>query len=65
MSWCACEYGNQLVYLHKPHLRITLQTLTGSHLITDYCTVMLDPRDPLLQYEKTQGFAAVPVFGRA
>jgi len=19
-SWCACEYGNQLVYLHMPHL---------------------------------------------
>ena len=24
VSWCACEYGNQLVYLHKSHLRTTL-----------------------------------------
>ena len=33
--WCACDYGNQLLYLHKPHFRITLQTLTASHL---HCT---------------------------
>jgi hypothetical protein len=25
------------------------------------CTVLLDPRDPLLQSERTQGFAANPV----
>ena len=29
------------------------------------CTVLLDPRDPLLQSERTQGFAADPVYGRA
>ena len=29
------------------------------------CTVLLDPRDPLLQSERTQGFTAGPVYGRA
>ena len=29
------------------------------------CTVLLDPRDPFLQSERTQGFAAGPVYGRA
>ena len=29
------------------------------------CTQLLDPRDPLLQSERTQGFAADPVYGRA
>jgi hypothetical protein len=29
------------------------------------CTVLLDPRDPLLQSERTQGFTADPVYGRA
>ena len=28
-------------------------------------TVLLDPRDPLLQSERTQGFTADPVYGRA
>ena len=28
-------------------------------------SVLLDPRDPLLQSERTQGFAADPVYGRA
>ena len=31
-SWCACEYGNQLVYLHMPHWRITLQPFAASRL---------------------------------
>ena len=26
------------------------------------CTVQLDPRDPLLQSERTQGFAADPIY---
>ena len=30
-----------------------------------FCTVLLDPRDPLLQSERTQGFTADPVYGRA
>ena len=29
------------------------------------CTVLLDPRDPLLHSERTQGFAADPDYGRA
>ena len=29
------------------------------------CTVLLDPRDPLLHSERTQGFTADPVYGRA
>ena len=29
------------------------------------CTVLLDPRDLLLRSERTQGFAAGPVYGRA
>jgi hypothetical protein len=35
-----------------PHLRITL--------LRAICTVLLDPRDPLLHSERTQGFAADP-----
>ena len=46
-----------MVYLHTPHCRITRQTLTASHL-----TVLLDPRDLLLQSERTQSFAADPVY---
>jgi len=29
------------------------------------CTVLLDPRDPLLQSERTQGFTAGPIYGWA
>ena len=29
------------------------------------CTVLLDPRNPLLRSERTQGLAAGPVYGRA
>ena len=29
------------------------------------CTVLLDPRDPVLQSERTQGFTADPVYGRS
>ena len=29
------------------------------------CTVLLDPRDPLLRSERTQSFVASPVYGRA
>ena len=32
VSWCACEYGNQVVYLHKPHLRTTLELITASRM---------------------------------
>ena len=36
-----------------------------SHSPRAICTVLLDPRDPSLQSERTQGFAADPVYGRA
>ena len=29
------------------------------------CTVLLDPRNPLLRSERIQGFAAGPVYARA
>jgi len=32
------------------------------HSLRAICTVLLDPRDPLLQSERTQGFAADPVY---
>ena len=34
------------------------------HLLRAICTVLLDPRDPLLRSERTQGFTADPVYGR-
>ena len=33
-----------------------------SHSLRAICTVQLDPRDLLLQSERTQGFAADPVY---
>ena len=36
-----------------------------SHSLRAICTVLLDPRDLLLQFESSQGFAADPVYGRA
>ena len=36
-----------------------------SHSLRAICTVLLDHRDPLLQSERTPGFAADPVYGRA
>ena len=33
-----------------------------SHSLRAICTVLLDPRNPLLQSERTQGFAADPVY---
>ena len=32
------------------------------HSLRAICTVLLDPRDPLLQSERMQGFAADPVY---
>ena len=34
--------------------------LSKQHSLRAICTVLLDPRDPLLQSERTQGFAADP-----
>jgi len=59
-AWCACEHGNQLVYAH-----MSVYGPPFSHSPRAICTVLLDPRDPLLQSERTQGFAAGPVYGRA
>ena len=36
-----------------------------SHSLRAICTALLDPRDPLLQSEWTQGFTVNPVYGRA
>ena len=36
-----------------------------SHSLRAIYTVLLDPRDPSLQSERTQGFAAGLVYGRA
>jgi hypothetical protein len=54
-SWCACETVPTLVYLKCP----TLGSLFR-HSPRAICTVLLDPRDPLLQSERTRGFAADP-----
>ena len=35
------------------------------HSLRAICTVLLDPRDPLLHSERVQGFAADPDYGRA
>ena len=35
------------------------------HSLRAICAVLLDPRDPLVQSDRTQGFAADPVYGRA
>ena len=43
---------------HMPHFR-TLGS-PFSHSLRAICTVLLDPRDPLLHSERTQGFAADP-----
>ena len=40
-------------------------TTLGLRILRAICTVGLDRRDPLLQSEKTQGFAADSVYGRA
>ena len=40
--------------------RMTWKDAAGDALL-----VLLDPRDPLLQSERTQGFAADPVYVRA
>ena len=37
----------------------------GEHSETRCACCVLDPRDPLLHSERTQGFAADPVYGRA
>ena len=44
-----------------------LMTLIGVGVCVDLDPLgaVLDPRDPLLQSERTQGFTADPVYGRA
>ena len=54
-SWCACETVPTLVYLTCPTLGSPF-----SHSLRAICTVLLNPRDPLLQSERMQGFAADP-----
>ena len=51
------EYGHFLYPFTCP----TLGSLF-SHSLRAICTVLLDPRDPLLQSERMQGFAADPVY---
>jgi len=56
-SWCPCEYGHFLYPFTCPTL--------GSPFSLSFrasCTVLLDPRDPLLQIERMQGFAADLVY---
>ena len=59
-SWCVCEHGNHWYTLTHPTLGSPF-----SHSLRAICTVLLDPRDPLLHSERVQGFAADPVYGRA
>ena len=37
----------------------------GVYVVLDPLGAVLDPRDPLLQSERTQGFTADPIYGRA
>ena len=54
-SWFACEYGHFVYPFTCP-----TSGSPFSHSLRAICTVLLDPRDPLLQSERTQGFAADP-----
>ena len=49
-----------------PHLRVysinVLLGRPGRLPLPPICIVLLDPRDPLLQSERMQGFAADPVY---
>ena len=54
-SWCACECVPTWGHLICPTLGSPF-----SHSLRAICTVLLDPRDPLLQSERMQGFAADP-----
>ena len=56
-SWCVCETVPTLVYLTCPTLGSPFR-----HSLRAICTVLLDPRDPFLQSERMQGFAADPVY---
>ena len=56
-SWCACEYGHFLYPFTYPTLGPPFR-----HSLRAICTVLLDPRDPLLQSERMQRFAADPVY---
>ena len=47
-SWCACEYGHFLYHFTCPTLGSPF-----SNSLRAICTVLLDPRDPLLQSERT------------
>ena len=50
--------------LVRVHLLVDPPCATGFRIPT-FLTALLDPRDPLLRSERTQGFTAGPVYGRA
>jgi hypothetical protein len=56
-SWCVCEHGNHWYTFTHPTLGSPFR-----HSLRAICTVLLDPRDPLLQSERIQGCAADPVY---
>ena len=59
-SWCVCERVPRWGYLLHP-----TSGPPFSHSPRAICTVLLDPRDPLMHSERKQGFAAGPVYGSA
>jgi len=54
-SWCVCERVPRWGHLLHPTLGSPFR-----HSLRTICTVLLDPRDPLLHSGRTQGFAADP-----
>ena len=55
--------GEVFAYVGLPQNLKDLKDL--KHSPRAICTVLLDPRDPLMRSERTQGFATDPVYGRA
>jgi len=57
--------GEVFAYVGLPQNLKDLKEPKGSpfrHSLRAICTLLLDPRDPLLQCERMQGFAADPVY---
>ena len=58
-------YCSKFIGSRAVHFSLELKSAFSRLLVTAICTVLLDPRDPLLQSERTQDFTADPVYGRA
>ena len=59
------EFVQWLMYRERRVHFVAFVPTPGLEPLRAICTVLLDPRDPSLQSERTQGFTAGPVDGRA